>query len=159
VTAGETALPSGEAATLRALIQYTSGLERRQLTVLTGYKRSTRDAYIARLRDRGFVELAGEQVRVTREGVAAMPGAEPLPTGHALQDYWIQRLPSGEGRILAKLLEVDGTSIARDVLTETTGFKRSTRDAYLSRLAAKELVVDLGRGMVKASPTLFEVAS
>jgi len=152
------ALPVGEAATLRALIQYTSGLERRQLTVITGYKRSTRDAYVARLREKGLVEVAGDRVTATPEGIAAMPDAEPLPMGPALQDYWLKRLPSGEGTILAKLLEVNGDDYGREDLSEATGFKRSTRDAYLSRLAAKELVVDLGRGFVKASPTLFEVA-
>lgn len=153
-----TSLPVGEAATLRALIQYTSGLRREQLTVLTGYKRSTRDAYIARLRDRGLVDVQGDRVIVTREGVQTMPDAEPLPTGHALQDYWLERLPSGEGAILAALLEARGAEESRDSLSERTGFKRSTRDAYLSRLAAKELVVDAGRGFVKASPTLFEVS-
>ena len=152
------ALPVGEAATLRALIQYANGLERRQLTVITGYKRSTRDAYIARLREKGLVDVSGDRVLVTPEGQVAMPDAEPLPTGPELQDYWLKRLPSGEGTILAKLLEVNGEDFGREDLSEATGFKRSTRDAYLSRLAAKELVVDLGRGFVKASPTLFEVS-
>lgn len=152
------ALPVGEAATLRALIQYTGGLERRQLTVITGYKRSTRDAYIARLRERGFVDVQGDCVIATAEGVAALPDAQPLPTGTALQDYWLHKLPTGEGTILAKLLEVNGEDFGRDDLTEATGFKRSTRDAYLARLAAKELVIDVGRGFVKASPTLFEVS-
>lgn len=158
-SANGSSLPVGEASTLRAVIQYENGLRREQLTVLTGYKRSTRDAYIARLRDRGYVDVQGDRVVVTDQGAAAMPDAEPLPTGTALQDYWLQRLPSGEGTILAKLLEVAGEELPRDALTEATGFKRSTRDAYLSRLAAKELVVDAGRGLVKASPTLFEVAS
>lgn len=158
VTAGETALPIGEAATLRALIQYTAGLQRNQLTVLTGYKRSTRDAYIARLRERDMVDVQGDRVVATDVGMAAIPDASPLPTGPALQDYWLQRLPSGEGAILAKLLEVRGEDLGRDDLSDATGFKRSTRDAYLSRLAAKELVIDSGRGFVKASPTLFEVA-
>lgn len=157
VTAGETALPIGEAATLRALISYPDGLDRRQLTVLTGYKKSTRDAYVARLREKGLVDTAGVRVIATTAGIAAMPDAEPLPSGRALQDHWLRNLPSGEGAILAKLLEVNGDVIGRDALTEATGLKKSTRDAYLSRLAAKELVIDAGRGFVKASPTLFEV--
>jgi len=159
VAGDDCTLPVGEAATLAALIQYPDGLDRSQLTVLTGYKRSTRDSYIARLRERGFVITSGDRVLATADGCAAMPDAQPLPTGHALQDYWIQRLPSGEGTILAKLLEVMGANLSRDVISESTGFKRSTRDSYLSRLAAKQLVVDVGRGLVKASPTLFEVAS
>jgi hypothetical protein len=42
-------------------------------------------------------------------------------------------------------------------IDDATGFKRSTRDAYLSRLAAKQLVVEVTRGRVQASSTLFEV--
>ena len=152
-------LPVGEATTLRALIQYASGLRREQLTILTGYKRSTRDAYIARLREKGLVDAQGERVVATSHGVQAMPDAEPLPVGLALQEFWTSRLPRGETAILGVLLNARGVERSREQLSEETGFKRSTRDAYLSRLSAKELVIDVGRGYVKASPTLFEVAS
>lgn len=159
VTAGETALPVGEAATLRALIQYPNGLRREQLTVLTRYKRSTRDAYIARLRERGFVEVQADRVTATQAGVDAMPHAEPLPTGAALRELLDRELPTGERQVLGVLCDRYPEAVAREELDEPTGFKRSTRDAYLSRLAAKELVLEAGRGMVKASDTLFEVAS
>jgi hypothetical protein len=147
-------LPIGEAAVLRACIQYPEGLEREQLTILTGYKRSSRDAYIARVAARGYVTTAGKIV-ATEEGFAAMPDAEPLPTGEALQDFWRGRLPEGERKILDMLIEAYPTPMARDQLDEPTGYKRSSRDAYLSRLAAKELVSEAGRGLVLASQTLF----
>ena len=44
-----------------ACIQYPEGLRREQLTVLTGYRRSTRDAYIQRLRERGYLETTGDK--------------------------------------------------------------------------------------------------
>lgn len=150
---GET-LPIGEAAILRACIQYPDGLEREQLTILTGYKRSSRDAYIARVAARGYVTTAGKIV-ATAEGHAAMPDAEPLPTGEALQEFWRNRLPEGERKILDVLIEAYPEPVARDHLDEPTGYKRSSRDAYLSRLAAKELVSEAGRGLVLASETLF----
>lgn len=159
VTAGETALPVGEAATLRALIQFPDGLRREQLTVLTAYKRSTRDAYVARLREKGFVDARGDLVVATQEGFDAMPGAEPLPTGEALREFWDRELPAGERQVLALLCEHYPNAIERGAIDEPTGFKRSTRDAYLSRLAAKQLVVEAGRGLVQASPNLFEVVS
>ncbi len=157
-SAGETALPIGERATLSALIQYPDGLERRQLTVLTSYKRSTRDAYIARLRDRGFVDTNGDRVLATDAGRDALPDAEALPVGAALQQFWFAKLPAGEAEILKILVEVYPEPIRKDALDESTGFKRSTRDAYLSRLAAKELVVEPGRGEVRAVDTLFDGA-
>lgn len=151
-------LPVGEASTLRALIQFPDGLRREQLTVLTGYKRSTRDAYIARLRERGYVEIDSDRVRVIEAGRGAMPDAEPLPTGRALREWWDRELPSGERAVLAMLCDQFPARVQRTAVEEATGFKRSTRDAYISRLVAKQLVEDVGRGEVKASDTLFEVA-
>jgi hypothetical protein len=159
VTAGETALPTGEAATLRALIQYPDGLRREQLTVLTGYKRSSRDAYIQRLRDRGFVATGGDRVQATDAGVAAMPDAEPLPTGAALQDWWFARLPEGESRVLRILVDVYPEQIRREAIDESTGYQRSSRDAYLQRLRAKQLVDEPARGEVRAAAALFDGGS
>jgi hypothetical protein len=63
-TSSSSPLPIGEQKILGALIQYPNGLERNQLTVLTGYKRSTRDAYIQRL--------------ASKELVVAERGADPI---------------------------------------------------------------------------------
>lgn len=149
-------LPRGESAVLAALIQYTDGLHPRQLTVLTGYKRSSRDAYLSRLAEKGYVERAGDRVIATDDGRAALPDAEPLPTGEALRDFWLARLPEGERKTLEVLLTHYPTPLHRDQLDEPTGYKRSSRDAYLSRLAARELVETVGRGEVKAADQLFD---
>jgi len=148
-------LPPGETAVLAACIQFPDGLRREQLAVLTGYKRSSRDAYIQRLRDKGYVETNGERVSATSEGNAAMPDAEPLPTGEALQEYWFQRLPVGERAILKILVEHYPNAVARDELSQQTNYERSSRDAYLQRLGAKQLVTMPSRGEVIASETLF----
>lgn len=148
-------IAKGEAAVLSACIQFPDGLRREQITVLTGYKRSTRDAYIQRLREKGYVTGDGDLIRATDEGCAALPDAEPLPTGEALQDYWFNRLPEGERAILRVLVDRYPAAVPRDNLTEETSYKRSTRDAYLQRLSAKQLVSEPSRGEVMASETLF----
>ena len=148
-------LPKGEAAVLASLIQYPDGLRREQLTVLTGYKRSSRDAYIQRLREKGYVGQEGERIVATAEGQAALPNAEPLPTGEALQQFWLNRLPAGERAILEVLISVYPDAVSRQSLEETTGYKRSSRDAYLQRLSAKELITEPARGEVRASDQLF----
>jgi hypothetical protein len=153
-TTGE-ALPKGEAAVLAACIQFPDGLRREQLTVLTAYKRSSRDAYIQRLRERGLVECVGELVTATDDGRDALPNAAPLPTGVDLQEFWRARLPEGERKILDILIERQGESVARADLDELTGYQRSSRDAYLQRLRAKQLVVEPSRGEVRASENLF----
>lgn len=148
-------LPVGEAAVLDALIQFTAGLERAKLSVLTKYKRSTRDAYIARLEQKGLVTVGpGTLVTATQAGHDARPDAQPLPTGKALQDHWLATLPAGEAEILRVLLAAGGDTVAHVAIDEETKFKRSTRDAYLSRMEAKQIVVR-GNGVTAASPHLF----
>lgn len=148
-------LPRGERAVLEALIQYPAGLRRDQLTVITGYKRSTRDAYIKRLDLKGYVAVSGDTITATDAGVATLPDAQPLPTGQALRELSLGRLPQGERAILSALIEAYPDAVGRDTLSEATGYKRSTRDAYIKRLASKELVDDLGGSQVRASATLF----
>lgn len=148
-------LPPGEHATLTALIQFPEGLSRNQLTVLTQYKRSSRDAYIQRLREKGLIETNGDTVKATAAGVDAIPDAEPLPTGAELQEHWMRKLPSGEAKVLQVLIDAYPAAVSRDSLTESTGFARSSRDAYLQRMKAKQLWTEPSRGEVRASEDLF----
>lgn len=141
---------------MAACIQFPDGVTRQQLTILAGFKRSTRDAYIARLREKQLVELSGEMVFATAQGVAALPDAQPLPTGEALQEYHLARLPEGERRIFELLLKTYPDAVAREDISEATGFKRSTRDAYLSRMSAKMLFTEPQRGQVRAADQLFQ---
>lgn len=145
-------LPPGELAVLTAALTYPN-LERQRLTVLTGYKRSSRDAYIARLTQKGLISVNGQAITATPEGVAALPDFEPLPTGQALVDYWRARLPEGERRILDVLLE-QGGDVAREVIDHETNYKRSSRDAYLVRMKARGVIEIADRGMVRASAEL-----
>lgn len=152
---GDTSLPKGEQSVLCAIAQYPDGAQRDQLTVLTAYKRSTRDAYIQRLKEKGFVVEVRDGVQATKEGVSALGSAfEPLPTGEALQNYWLNRLPDGERKILAALLQKP-EGLSRDHLEELTGYKRSTRDAYIQRLQSRRLVEIMGRGEVRPTEILF----
>lgn len=147
-------LPPGEKAVLIAAAQF-NGIEREQLTVLTGYKRSSRDAYIQRLREKGYIEVSGSTVTITPEGNAALPADyEPLPTGYELQSYWLGRLPEGERRILEVLISAYPDAVERTTLDDTTGYKRSSRDAYLQRMKAKRLW-DAAGSSVRASEELF----
>jgi len=48
-------LTKGERAILTVVCQYPNGASREQITVLTGYKRSSRDTYLQRLCNKGFI--------------------------------------------------------------------------------------------------------
>jgi hypothetical protein len=153
-----TTLAKGEFAVLTAVAQHGhQGVSREQLTILTGYKRSSRDTYLQRLGAQQLVEITGGgQIFATEAGLAALgPDFEPLPTGDALREYWLQRLTGGEQKILALLIKAHPKPLSRDMISEVTDYQRSSRDTYLQRLKARQLVLDEGRGAVKASPTLF----
>jgi len=150
------ALPKGERTILTAVAQYPDGASRDQLSVLAGYKRSSRDTYLQRLREQGFVDQRGELLVATDAGVAALGDAfELLPTGEALQEYWRARLPTGERAILEVVLAAYPHAIERSAIDEHAGYKRSSRDTYLQRLASRRLVVTEGRGAVRGSEDLF----
>ena len=83
------------------------------------------------------------------------PDFEPLPTGAALRDYWLARLPEGERRILEILIHAHPRVVEREAIDTATGYRRSSRDTYLQRLRSRRLVEDLGRGQVRASAELF----
>ncbi|HXE83687.1 MAG TPA: hypothetical protein VN513_10210, partial [Gemmatimonadales bacterium] len=152
------ALPRGEHAILTAVAQHLDGVTREQLTVLTGYKRSSRDTYLQRLGAAGLVAVnADGTIRVTASGLEQL-GAdfEPLPTGDELRAYWLNRLPLGEQTILRALTEAYPDGIDRGELSARTNYKRSSRDTYLQRLGARKLVTVDADSSVRASDILFD---
>jgi len=148
-------LASGERAVLVAIAQHRAGVSREQLSVLTGFKRSTRDAYISRLRQKGLISA---EPFFVHESAFDLLGSdfEPLPTGTALREHWLRTLPQGESAVLRVLIDAYPAGPTREDVGTATGFKRSTRDAYLSRLSTRKLVDALRGGQVQASKILFD---
>jgi hypothetical protein len=155
-TTGDQAIGAGERKVLTAIAQHPDGVTREQLTVLTGYKRSSRDTYLQRLGAGGYVELSRDRILVAANGLAALgDDFEPLPTGSALLDHWMRELPEGERRVLEVAVAAYPDQTTRDAITEVTGYKRSSRDTYLQRLGARRLV-DANRDGVLAAKMLFD---
>jgi DNA-binding IclR family transcriptional regulator len=149
-------MPKGERAMLTAVAQYPDGADRTQLTVLTGYKRSTRDRLLQYLGAKGFVTPNGDLVTATEEGLAALGDFEPLPTGAALLNYWLEKLPQGERKLLEVIAGAYPSAIERSTIDDAAGYKRSTRDRIIQYLQARKLVSDAGKGKVIASAILFD---
>lgn len=150
-------LPKGELAVIKVAAMYgEAGATREQITLFSGYKRSTRDAYIQRAREKELLEQRGDQLVATHAGIKALGSEyEALPTGDELRAYWLLRLPEGERRVLEAVCEAHPKRAHRDAIGEATGYKRSTRDAYIQRLSTR-LVIDVGRdGTIGAKPELF----
>jgi uncharacterized protein len=149
-------LPKGEAHILRAIAQYPDGSDRVQISILTGYKRSTRDRYLQYLAEKGLVDTRGSLIVATQAGIDALGSDfEPLPTGSALLEHWLNKLPEGERKLL-QVVAASPDGVLREQLDEATGYKRSTRDRYLQYLQARKLIDADGRGVVRPSGILFD---
>lgn len=152
------ALGSGERAILTVIAQTEdAGACGEMLTVMTGYKRSSRNTYLQRLRSAGLIEQRGERAHVTDAGREALGDAyEALPApGPELQGYWLSRLPDGERALLSESIEAYPSAVDRESIGEAAGYKRSSRNTYLQRLIRRELVVAVDRSRVRASDHLF----
>ncbi len=149
-------LKPGEKKVLTVCAQYAIGVTSNQLGVLAGYKRSSRNEYLGRLERKGLIARQGENFVATTAGRAALgPDFEPLPVGEALREYWQKTLPDGERRILSFLTVRYPDQVDREEIETVTGFKRSSRNEYLSRLNRRGLVELLRDGKVCASANLF----
>lgn len=156
--ASDAKIGAGERRVLTAIAQHRDGVDRAQLTILTGYKRSSRDTYLQRLRSAGMIaDVGDDRIGATPNGIAALgEDFEPLPRGAALRAYWLDKLGvGGEARILEILFDAFPAGIARERISHLTGYKRSSRDTYLQRLAARKLVVSQPGGVVSANRELF----
>lgn len=155
------ALPKGERIILTAIVQHRplGGVSREELSVLTGYKRASRDAYLYRLREKNYItDGNGGTIIDTENGEAALGSYEPLPTGGAALEWWLQsgKLPAGERECLQVVARLNGANVgvSRESISDETEYKRASRDAYLYRLRNRKLIVDAGRGQVMLSPHL-----
>lgn len=152
-------LPAGEKKVLIAIAQHPEGINRQHLTIITGYKRSSRDLYLQRLNQKGYIDNSSDEIKATREAIDFLGGDfTPLPTGEKLREHLLSTLPQGEKNILVVLIEAfeNGGGLNRDRISELTGYQRSSRDLYIQRLTARQLVLPLSHGMVQASSKLFE---
>ncbi len=149
------ALPEGEKKILARVAEYPGGVTAKQLTVLTGYKRSTRNTYLQRLSQKGAIKKHGDRIFITDIG-RQLVSYMPLPSGADLHAYWLQELPQGERAIFEIVLAAYPEDVDREGIDAQTGYSRSTRNTYIQRMLAKEIIATTSPGRIKASDHLFE---
>lgn len=158
VQIGDRKIGQGELTVLGYIAQFREeGITREHITVLTGLKRSSRNTYLQRLLAAGYIRRERpENFFPTPEGLAALgPNYEPMPvSGPELVERIKKDLPPGELKILEICIEQNGAQIERDTLSELTGYSRSSRNSYIQRLSARQLIVVEGN-LIRASDKLF----
>jgi len=136
-------LGAAHRAFLTALAQRGRPLTRNQVAIFAGYSVKSRhvDNTLASLRSAGHVEGGREALSITGAGRAALGRYEPLPTGVALQRYWLGQLGAAERAFLENLIHRYPRAVSRDDLASATGYSPASRhvDNTLARLRSLEL--------------------
>lgn len=148
-------LPKAERALLTALAQFPHGCSRSKLALTSRYSvnSSTFDNALSGLRTRGYI-TRGVPIQATSEGISALGDFEPLPTGEALREHWLQKLGKAERTLLRCIIENYPEPISREDLGHRSNYSTdsSTFDNALSTLRTLELIT---RGELRASEDLF----
>jgi hypothetical protein len=159
---------------LAAVAQHMpEGVTSDQLSILTGYKKSTRDLYVQMGIRRGWLVREG-RLGATMRSMAGLasprsviyataagerelgPDFERLPTGEKLRAHWLGKLPEGERRLLAFVVPFYPHPVSKERIGEATGYRKSTRDLYIQKLRRRRLLEETGRGFVVAASQLFD---
>jgi hypothetical protein len=123
---------------------------------MSGFKKSSRDAYIARLRGKGLLDLSGDVVIATPKGIAEIGPVDPVPTGAAAIDYWrtTSNLPPGEQVVFRVVADHAPAEVTREAIQAAVQLKRSSTNAYISRLAQR-LLITTNRNGVTLAPAFY----
>jgi DNA-binding PadR family transcriptional regulator len=155
---GDPTLKGGLRRILIALAQ-RPGLTRRQIGIRAGVasKGGSFNGHLAKGRAEGWI-TGSEKMEITDAGLAALGTYEPLPTGRALLDHWLEELgDSGAGKILRVATERYPEALSREAIGEAAGIAASggSFNGHLSKLRGLELICG-ERGEIKASEELFQ---
>jgi len=116
-----------------------------QVGALTGFTPSggTFGTYIGELRRRGLIEISGNEVRASEEGLAQCGEIPPAPASHdEVMAMWRRALKAGAYRMLELTAECGAQGIDREELADLSGFTSSggTYGTYLGTLRRNGLI-------------------
>lgn len=147
---------------LTVLAQFPDGCQSGKLALLSGYSYGGGFRnLLSELRGKAYLEGANTDVmRISEAGAAALGPYEPLPTGRALAEYWLNnpRIVPAARRVLSTLLNYPDGISGQDLAAACEppyqyggGFRN-----LLSALRTAGVIVGKNSGTVAASPELFD---
>lgn len=135
---------------------YPECLTKNRVATLSGFSVSggTFNTYLSELKRKGWIEINGEQIQATEEGISyAQP--TPMPSGDELLGLWCTRFREGASNILKYVYEQQSTT--KSDIAEKTGFalEGGTFNTYLSELRRNALIKITG-DQVEISQEFFQ---
>lgn len=148
-----------ERAILTALAQLGGEQAKRKVALFARYSVNSGgfNNSLAKLRSSEYITGHGDSLSITECGLRAIGSYDPLPTGLALRQYWINSLGKCESAILACLCEHYPTAIDKEQLGVIAQYSHTSGgfNNALSHLRTLELIT--GRGdSLSAAEELFE---
>lgn len=144
-----------------ALAQHPDGLDRRQLAILShmAIDGGGFGNYLSTMRRSGWMEDRNGKMTITDDGIEALGSYEPLPTGAALVNYWLDWCgggSSGKRRILQALIDAGPDGLDRESLAAAADMDPAGGGFgnYLSNLRGVQIIE--GGKQIKAAPLFFE---
>ena len=143
---------------LTALAQHPEGMDINRLAALSGYTVNGHfNNMVGTLRADGRITPARvSPIQITEAGLKALGSFEPLPTGEALREYWLNRVGMSKGRILEVLYNVYPHPIGIEELAERAGY---TVNGHFNNMIGSLRTMGLitpPRQPIKAVDYLFE---
>ncbi len=151
-------MPKGQRAILTVLAQSHDGTSSRsRLALLAGYAPSGGgfNNYVGALRSSGSIE-GSDPLTITSSGRLDLGEVEPLPTGQALVDFWMEKLSKAERAILGALVDAYPKALTKEMIATVAGYEPNGGgfNNALGRLRTIGLID--GRGEIKAAASLCE---
>ena len=153
-------LGTQERTVLGVLAQYPDGRSKQQVAMLSGYSQ-TSGAFgqaLANLKKLSLIDGSSALFKITDKGRDEIgTDYDPLPTGEELRQYWIDKRPAQEGKILKALIDVYPNTLSKREIAEQVGYSE-TSGAFGQALAnLKKLdIISGGSAAFLASDALFQ---
>lgn len=136
-------LPKAQRKIMTVLAQFPDGRTKQQLAMLTGYsaKGGGFNNALGALRSVEYINR-GEPIVPTAAGLDALGDWEPLPTGRALLDHWLNQLGKAERAILETLAAEYPHSLTKEDVAYSAGYESMGGgfNNALGRLRTLELI-------------------
>lgn len=157
-TGGYTKLGKADRAVLTVLAQYPEGKDRKKLGLFAGYRADTGHFgnVLGGLRQHGLIDH-GDPIRITDAGMDALGDDwERLPTGPALLDWWLSKMPGPQAKVFTALVEAWPDGMTRAELGEATDYRPDTGHFgnLLGWLRSRDFVV--GSGVLRVADDFME---
>ena len=119
---------------------------------------STFQNALGALRSHGLAQGGREDIRITAEGIDAIPPAPPMPSGHELVTVWLGKLGKAERALLTTIYDAHPRELTPQELGDRAAYSTSS-STFQNALGALRSLALVTKGTTRLGLALAEAAS